>query len=282
MRPGLVNVAEKEAALKGIGFFFGPIKVKLDTRDMAPARYYSWKYRDFLCSATADAAIHVSVCNDSKDPCGQEKQAALQENEILEIFDGPGFKTKIVSIRGVVQVTAIGPACLEGSNLGLQYAASHVYSEKSGLLIHGALIESQGKGLLLAGPSGAGKTTLAGILGERAYCDELCMVQRQQPLWKVWSTALQNGRKACFDLTATILLQRGQVLSLSRASSREAVKGISSQIIVPRDGPGRISGWSTALDLALSVPCYKLIHGPSLPAAAELEELLANVRGAVK
>jgi SynChlorMet cassette protein ScmC len=87
---------------------------------------------------------------------------------------------------------------LMGASLGICLDAEH----RGGVLIHGALAENEGRGVILAGPDGIGKTTASLRLLHpwRSLCDDLTLVVRDQRgtywahPWPTWSRFI-NGRE---------------------------------------------------------------------------------------
>ena len=92
-----------------------------------------------------------------------------------------------------------------------------------GLLIHGALIERNGQGIILTGPSGVGKTTACNRvpLPWHTLSDDLVLVMPDQSGWYVahpwptWFVFFNNGPGGSWDVTHAVKLQG--IFILSRA-----------------------------------------------------------------
>ena len=126
----------------------------------------------------------------------------------------------------VVCVLRALPPC-EG--LSIQLAAlSLVFARdaqaRGGVLLHGALAERDGSGVLLAAPGGTGKTTASDRLPApwRSLCDDTTLVVRDSHggywahPWPTWSRFLREGAGGTWDVQNPVPL-RG-VFFLSRAA----------------------------------------------------------------
>jgi SynChlorMet cassette protein ScmC len=94
---------------------------------------------------------------------------------------------------------------------------------RGGILLHGALAERDGLGVVLAAPGGTGKTTASGRLPVpwRSLCDDTTLVVRDprgnylaHP-WPTWSRFLWGGSGGCWDVQHAVPL--GGIFLLSRA-----------------------------------------------------------------
>jgi SynChlorMet cassette protein ScmC len=86
---------------------------------------------------------------------------------------------------------------------------------QGGLLIHGALVEKDGYGVILAGPGGVGKSTASGRipLPWHALCDDATLVVRNgegqycaHP-WPTWSRFYDNGPGGAWDVEKAVPLR---------------------------------------------------------------------------
>lgn len=104
-------------------------------------------------------------------------------------------------------------------NLGFQLMhLSMVISQDAqrhfGVLLHGALVERNGKGVILAGPTGIGKTTATRRLPHNwhSYCDDMTLVVCDQKgaywahPWPTWSTFMFNGPGGSWDVQHAVPL----------------------------------------------------------------------------
>jgi len=92
-----------------------------------------------------------------------------------------------------------------------------------GFLIHGALAECDGKGVILTAPGGTGKTTASNRLPSpwRSLCDDTTLVVRDPQgtywahPWPTWSRFYENGPGGSWDVQKAIPLKG--IFFLSRA-----------------------------------------------------------------
>jgi SynChlorMet cassette protein ScmC len=97
--------------------------------------------------------------------------------------------------------------------LGLLIASSA--EARGGLLLHGALAEKNGRGILLAGPSDVGKTTASRRLPPpwRSCSDDCTLIVREQGgrymahPWPTWSSFLDGDHGQSWDVQASVPLQ---------------------------------------------------------------------------
>lgn len=96
---------------------------------------------------------------------------------------------------------------------------------RGGVLIHGALAEKDGMGVILAAPGGTGKTTASSRLPApwRSRCDDTTLVVRDPQgrylahPWPTWSSFLDGGPGGAWDVQRAVPL-RG-IFLLARADA---------------------------------------------------------------
>lgn len=107
--------------------------------------------------------------------------------------------------------------------LGLLVGSS--VESRGGLLLHGALAEKDGQGILLAGPSDVGKTTASRRLPPpwRSRSDDCTLLVRDQDgrylahPWPTWSSFLEGDRGQNWDVQASVPLRA--IFLLTQSSS---------------------------------------------------------------
>lgn len=172
---------------------------------------------------------------------------------------------------------------------------------RGGLLIHGALAEKDGYGVILAGPGGSGKTTASQRLVPpwRSLCDDLTLVVRDHQgiywahPWPTWSRFMSGGPGGTWDVQHSVPLKgifflaqaaedrvesvgAGQTVCLLVESTEQALYGM------PHNVPGdmvqtlRVQRFDNICALAQAVPCY-VLHA-SLTGAfwREIDHILAQ------
>lgn len=133
-----------------------------------------------------------------------------------------------------------------------------------GLPLHSAGVVLDGRGLAFFGPSGAGKTTLAGTCPATVLSDELVAVEPHgdDVPWLVrsgfWGEGKGEGRPTGAPLAALVSLGRGPAYRLETLPPVEAARRIIGALPVPLAPPL----WSRALavvaDLVSRIPVYRL------------------------
>ena len=164
-----------------------------------------------------------------------------------------------------------------------QILLARVLPRTGGAFVHAAGVELRGRGLLFAGPSEAGKSTIVRMLMDRArvLCDDRMIVRRGPAGFEIhgsWShgeISLVSPGKA--PLRAVFFLRQAGENRLERVESPVAVlRDFLPRIVRPLV---TADWWEDILalagDLAKSVPFYNLYFDRSGSIVERLEELVA-------
>ncbi len=174
----------------------------------------------------------------------------------------------------------------ESAFLQMRYALYPLYEDtvlRDGLPVHAALLERGGRGVLLAGRSGIGKSTACSRIPPpwKALGDDMALVVRAgdkqylaHPL-PTWSTLSKNGSARTWDVGRSVPLDA--VFFLVQAGEDEAVPagGGAAAVMLDRAAmmvlrsveahsepfertPLRTKIFESAASLAASVPCFVL------------------------
>lgn len=140
----------------------------------------------------------------------------------------------------------------------------HLFAEEPGsLLMHGTVLVAGDRGWIAAGDSGRGKSTLAELLPEWAYCDELGLVEETRTGWRVRSTPFWHGRPGNGRLQALHLLEHGTEHRALPLSPAESVRRIARQIVWPDWRRDRAEAALERLGrLVREIPVYRLVFRP--------------------
>ncbi|HOD35460.1 MAG TPA: SynChlorMet cassette protein ScmC [Syntrophales bacterium] len=170
-----------------------------------------------------------------------------------------------------------------------------------GLIVHGALLERRGSGVLLMGKSGAGKTTCCQRLPSnwRILGDDLALVVKDRnghflahPL-PTWS-AVDSGRNKwpcrmneSVPLEALFVLKQSLIDSVGKLRGAEAavaVKQASDEALMPldiahsRSGiPGRKELFQNAMDLSKAISTFQLRVSLTGRFWEKIEEVLGRI-----
>ena len=117
---------------------------------------------------------------------------------------------------------------------------AHASERKGGVLVHGALAEWKGQGVLLEGISGAGKTTASKRLPSPwiSHCDDVTLIVKTPQgrfwahPWPTWSRYSRGDLDAAWEvsrgtgLSAIFLIRRADADRVSPVSRRQAIAEI--------------------------------------------------------
>ncbi len=141
-------------------------------------------------------------------------------------------------------------------------------SSFGGFLMHGALIEYEGRGYIFSAKSGTGKSTHI-RLWQKAFGDAVSVVNGDKPIVRYvngefiaygtpWCGKEGLGKNGNVTLSAICFLERAEKNTISSLSASDAVSRIFSQLLIPTNVED-FDKLSTLLDkMLLSVPCYLL------------------------
>lgn len=177
---------------------------------------------------------------------------------------------------------AAAPAALESA---LAYACMQALPRAGqGLLLHAAGIHWRGLGLVVSGPAGAGKTTVAGLAqghGE-LFNDEMVIVELAGPRPHLLSTpfvgpttpptlARRSNRRA--PASVLLLLAHAPTFELTQLSPAEVVLELLRTNLATVERTASAAAWLAAVErLVQMLPAYRLHFRPSV----ELWDFLAG------
>lgn len=123
---------------------------------------------------------------------------------------GRGGSQPLVVHVGLRSANSLGAQLIQVSSAIALHAQSH-----DALLVHGALLEWEGNGFVLAGPGGVGKTTACQRLPPpwRAMSDDATFLVRDRRgrywahPWPTWSVFAGNGTGGSWDVQRAVPLQ---------------------------------------------------------------------------
>jgi len=161
------------------------------------------------------------------------------------------------------------------SSLYNSYCDEVTCGHREAYLVHGCGVALDERAFLFTGPSGAGKTTIAGLAPEHTVMnDEVVLVRVRDRAVEIAGTPLLGGinRRSltAAPLAAVFVLRHGPEPSLRVVEPREAYPRFLSQVFdlapVMSSGTGRMRWLEQRMDLAGAVldrlPCYELTFRP--------------------
>jgi hypothetical protein len=165
-----------------------------------------------------------------------------------------------------------------------QILLARLLADRQGCILHAGGMILNGQGLLFAGHSGAGKSTIVTQL--RAHgeilCDDRNILRRYPEGWRVYGTwshgDVPDVSAASAPLRAILLLEQSNTNRLTQLTDRrEIVRRLPFLIVKPLVDAG---WWEQTLDLvghiAREVPVYRLQFDQSGRVYEELKELIAR------
>jgi hypothetical protein len=127
------------------------------------------------------------------------------------------------------------------------------------LVSHCALLTDGTRGFLCCGPPGAGKSTLAALLPERALCDELALVQAVGGGFEGISLPYWVARPGRVPLAGVFLLEHAPEHRRQRLAPVAAARALRSNICWPTHEPAALSRtFATMAELVGAVPVWRL------------------------
>jgi hypothetical protein len=127
------------------------------------------------------------------------------------------------------------------------------------LVAHATLLTDGARGFLCCGPPGAGKSTLAALLPERALCDELALVRAAGGGFDGISLPYWVARPGCVPLAGVFLLEHASRHQRQRLAPAAAARALKSNFYWPTHRPAALRGaFTTLANLVATVPVWRL------------------------
>ena len=170
---------------------------------------------------------------------------------------------------------------------------------RGGLLVHGALAEKDGRGVILAGPGDVGKTTASRRLPLpwKSLCDDCTLIVRDSKgnyhahPWPTWSTFMFGGTGGSWDvqhsvpLEAIFLLEQnkkdhaetlgqGKAACLLNETAAQAWLGISYDLESRMKRALSLQRFANICELIKTVPAYLLQFSKEGTFWEEMEQVL--------
>lgn len=136
-------------------------------------------------------------------------------------------------------------------------------SHESGLMIHAAALADGDRGWIFSGPSGVGKSTLAGLFPEYALCDEFVALSLDGSVPRLGSLPFWHSRRGSAELSGIHLLRHGQRDRRRRLEAGEAFARLRREIVWPTfDGAVLNRAFDSLCRLIELVPVWELAFRP--------------------
>jgi hypothetical protein len=145
-----------------------------------------------------------------------------------------------------------------------------ILAQEGGLLVHAASAVRNGKAVLFAGVSGAGKTTISRLAPANAtlLTDEISYLRRNGCGYVAYGTPFAGelakvGENIQAPLAAVYLLQKGPENSIEPVKASEAARGLLENVLFFAHDPETVGlVFESACELVSYVPVYRLTFVP--------------------
>ncbi len=160
---------------------------------------------------------------------------------------------------------------------------SHLLAQRRGLLVHSSAVSVNGHGLLFAGVSGAGKSTMIeqwrGINNVTLIGDErICLRQHDGRFWLYgtpWPSAARVATPESAPLDAIFILKHAPKNTISPLKSSAAISNLVKRSFAPFWDPDGMAFTLQFLDeMIQSIPCFELGFVPDLSVVKYLRDAL--------
>ncbi len=136
-------------------------------------------------------------------------------------------------------------------------------SHEHGLMLHAAALADGDRGWIFSGPSGVGKSTLAGLFPERALCDEFVALSLDGRVPRLGALPFWHSRRGSANLVGIYLLRHGENDHRRRLDPGEAFARLRREVVWPTFDTGALNrAFATLFRLIESVPVWELAFRP--------------------
>lgn len=252
------------APLEGVALrFTGPARLVAPLRQ----RFAAWPAAPDAATATLDIGVATGADPPDLRPL---PLPAIQLSGSRLSLDGPGLQGDADLGAGTARLLVGGPQAPALMEYAARVLTALLLDREGGLLLHGAGLVRDGRGLLLLGPSGTGKTTAArNAAGSRVLNDDLvALLPAAGGGWELHATPFSNpsqvrpawGRA---PLAGILRLRQATPPAIGPLSAGQALGELAAAVPVLVADAGRLPSLMTRLaHLAQATPCAVLRLGP--------------------
>jgi hypothetical protein len=241
----------------------GGLAVRVRTAEAEFLHLLENRYAGFL-SSTEAAEFDFDVDLIPPGPVGTGDDVCVLERSGRWSADRGDFRAEwnSASNRGTIRQFA-NPYSIDAV---LRIVHTLALARQGGFLVHAASAVRNGRALLFAGISGAGKTTMARLAPEDAVLltDEISYVRKLEPGYFAFGTPFTGelakvGENICAPIAGLYLLAKGLQHRIEPVSAAEAVRALLANILFfADDGELVRSVFQSACEFVLRVPVYHL------------------------
>ena len=215
----------------------------------------------------------VAAANDNSDPL---VETAVSFSKTVSFFQNS--KTVVCNVAPAENGNLLALQLMHMAGIFCLYS-----QDKGGILLHGALTERNGYGVILAGPGDAGKTTASLRLPKpwHALCDDSTLVVRDRHgvywahPWPTWSRFMFGGSGGSWNVQQALPLKSIFFLTQAHQDKATSIGGGEAACMLvnsaeqvwrprvrglPKDSyrKGCLQRFNNICSLVKAVPCYRL------------------------
>lgn len=251
----------------GVVIKVGELAVNLQTIDAAYCQTLHNHYHGFVDAAERGEFDFDIELTDSriKDP---DDDVKVTRRSALWSFERGDFQAEwnMASNRGSIRQSAN----LYSIDAVLRIFHTVVLAARGGFLLHAASVIRNGKAFLFAGPSGAGKTTIASLApaGVTLLTDEVSYVRPHWTGYAAFGTPFagelaKSGENVSAPIAAVYLLAQGPANRIEPVRSSDALRAVLANILFFAEDPELVRAvFQSACRLVGRVPVYRLTFVP--------------------
>ncbi|MCI5207290.1 MAG: hypothetical protein D3910_00495 [Candidatus Electrothrix sp. ATG2] len=163
-----------------------------------------------------------------------------------------------------------------------QFLLQHSFVNHQGLMIHASGGSVQGKGMVFAGTSGMGKSTLSELLcsspKSQLFSDERLVIRFADERWNVWGTPWQStgniARNETAPLSALIFLRQAEKTKITALTPSQGLHRLLQVVSIPwYSEEWTNKGLAVCEPLVQEIPMFELAFRPDQTAVEAVEEL---------
>ncbi len=232
-------------------------------------------------------------------PGGPAQQILVSAEPPPAVTPGTAPRAERATIDRIVQVEG-DHSVLVYQMMRVSLALLHGIQDRGGLLLHGALVEREGAGVILAGPGGRGKTTASSRIAPpwRGLSDDATLVVPDEAggawahPWPTWTRLMKRGpHDASWDVQRALAL-RGIFFLVQAQGERVEPVGSAQAACMLVESADQVMSWTSRelpeearsarglqrfdniCALARAVSCYQLHLSLEGPFWQEIERAL--------
>jgi len=238
-----------------VRFHIAGLNFQVKSNKAEPINWLKERYAMYLVNSEPDTKVKLYYYTDN--PCLSRDRVFTKPYNIYGKI-GKKCEFKIYTKKGYLGIGSL-----------LRLLSSVLFIRKGGFLLHSCGIIIDGSVHLLAGPSGAGKTTVARLVNNEyvLLSDETVAVIKKDRRYYAWATPFFGDFNKITSNTGAILknillLKQSDHFAHKRLSAYSAMTRILQNIFLSKtdltDKYGMNKIMDNAFELAQKVPCYEL------------------------